>query len=96
MFGHDAIRLVVHGRPLGLVPSCVTEFVDRLQRQRKAPSIEVLTAEHHPASSSNLLWLILYPVPGNPCADRSSCDSASIDPELLRDLLPFLGAWPAW
>lgn len=97
--GHDAIRLVVHGRPQGLVPACVTDFVDRLQRRRKAPvDLEVLTAEHHPAASSNSLWLIpLLLFPGT----HVRIDLPAIRRRLIQSysrvtLLPFLGAWPAW
>jgi hypothetical protein len=97
--GHDAIRLVVHGRSEGLVSACITEFVARLQRRREAPvELEVLTADHSSASSSGSLWLIpLLLLPGS----HVRIDLPLIRRRLIQSysrvtLLPFLGAWPAW
>jgi hypothetical protein len=44
-----AIRMVVHGRSGGVVPTCLSSFVDDLQGKRSAPvQLQALTAEECP------------------------------------------------
>jgi hypothetical protein len=96
-----AIRMVVHGRSGGLVPECLSSFIDDLQSQRSAPvQLQALTAEecsylHPPDRPILLLPLLLWPgsharhdVPA--IRDRLRIDGAKVT------MLPFLGAWPLW
>ena len=44
-----AFRMIVHGRSGGVVPSCLSSFVEDLQSRRSAPvQLQALTAEERP------------------------------------------------
>ena len=95
-----ALRLVVHGRSGGEIPTCLRTLADELQSIRRAPvQLEVLTAEEQspppPECPAWLVPLLLWPgehvcsdVPA--IRDRLRAGGASIT------MLPFLGAWPHW
>lgn len=94
-----ALRMVVHGRSGGVVPACLSSFVDDLQGKRSAPvQLQALTAEECPYLPNRpilLLPLLLWPgahartdVPA--IRERLRVDGAEVT------MLPFLGAWPLW
>jgi len=94
-----AIRMVVHGRAGGVVPSCLSSFVDDLQGKRSAPvQLQALTAEERPlAPDCPLLLLPLLLWPGA----HARADVPAIRQRLCTNgarvtMLPFLGAWPLW
>ena len=89
--------MVVHGRAGGVVPSCLSSFVDELQGKRSAPvQLQALTAEERPlAPDCPLLLLPLLLWPGA----HARADVPAIRQRLCTDgarvtMLPFLGAWP--
>ena len=94
-----AIRMVVHGRAGGVVPTCLSSFVDDLQGKRSAPvQLQALTADEFPHVSDRpllLLPLLLWP------GAHARTDVPAIRQRLCIDgarvtMLPFLGAWPFW
>lgn len=94
-----AIRMIVHGRSGGVVPSCLSSFVEDLQSRRSAPvQLQALTAEERPLLPNRplvLLPLLLWP------GAHARVDVPAIRQSLRLDgaevtMLPFLGAWPLW
>ena len=94
-----ALRMVVHGRSGGVVPACLSSFVDDLQGKRSAPvQLQALTAEECPCVPDRplfLLPLLLWP------GAHARTDVPAIRQRLRIDgarvtMLPFLGAWPLW
>jgi hypothetical protein len=102
----SALRLVVHGRRGGEIPSCWLELADAVACRRQAPVLlEALTAAEptqtrlgFPTSDPEHEWLVpLLLLPGS----HVRSDLPQIRQRLREEgtsttLLPFLGAWPQW
>ena len=94
-----ALRLVVHGRSGGVVPTGLTTLVEELQARRQASvQLEVLTSEVTPEQPTQPLLLIpLLLWPGTHVREdvpmirqRLRAEGADVT------MLPFLGSWSVW
>jgi hypothetical protein len=102
----SALRLVVHGRRGGEIPSCWLELADAVACRRQAPVLlEALTAAE-PAQTRGLSltsdpeheWLVpLLLLPGSHVrSDLPQIRQRLREAGTSITLLPFLGAWPYW
>ena len=94
-----ALRLVIHGRPSGVVPQCISSLVAAVQDHRRAPVVlDVLTSGVWRSASSHPTWLVpLLLLPGTHVCE----DVPAIRSRLRREgcrvtALPFLGSWSSW
>ncbi|HGY5534395.1 MAG TPA: DNA mismatch repair protein MutS [Prochlorococcus sp.] len=94
-----ALRLIVHGRAGGVVPSCIRALAMQVEKRRGTPvEVEALTAAQSLEPSSDSLWLIpLFLLPGahvrqDVPAIRQRLQQQGVNTRWV----PFLGAWPAW
>lgn len=102
----SALRLVVHGRSGGVIPSCWLELADVVARRRQAPVLlEALTAAEPvqagvmvPGSNPDHQWLVpLLLLPGSHVrSDLPQIRQRLRETGTSTTLLPFLGAWPLW
>lgn len=102
----SALRLVVHGRSGGVIPSCWLELADVVARRRQAPVLlEALTAAEPvqagvmvPGSNPEHQWLVpLLLLPGSHVrSDLPQIRQRLRETGISTTLLPFLGAWPHW
>ena len=94
-----ALRLVVHGRSGGFIPTCLSNLVHAVEGHRSAPVVvEVLTSDRPPPASLQPTWLVpLLLLPGTHVCE----DVPAIRSRLRREggfvkALPFLGSWTFW
>lgn len=97
--GCRALRLVVHGRPGGIVPDCLLDVAETLALVRASPvQLDALTSGSDFSSPLQSSWLIpLFLLPGSHVRHdipsiRRTIRSRGEDVTSL----PFLGAWPLW
>lgn len=94
-----ALRLVVHGRSGGEIPTCLRSLADELQQARCAPvQLDVLTLDQElpaPERSAWLVPLLLWPG-AHACSDVPAIRDRLRAGGATVTMLPFLGAWPQW
>ena len=94
-----ALRLVVHGRSGGEIPTCLLTLADELQRIRSAPvQLDVLTLDQELPAPDRSAWLVpLLLWPGaHACSDVPAIRDRLRAGGATVTMLPFLGAWPQW
>ena len=97
--GRRALRLVVHGRPGGIVPNCLLDLANTLALIRSSPvQLDALTSDSDFSSPFQSSWLIpLFLLPGSHVRhDIPSIRRTVRGRGEVVTSLPFLGAWPLW
>ncbi len=94
-----ALRLIVHGRAGGYVPSCVRSFALQVAQRRGTPVlVEALTATDRHEQSADPIWLVpLLLLPGSHVREDVPLIRQRLQQQGVNTrLVPFLGAWPSW